>query len=132
VREKKVTCVSLFVRGRIERRGNAMLGGILLGGRIKSFILVFGLVILGVAGFGQDVTAATTRTYTVDADFDEGILVGVEHETTDHQLQLSQELVTLPFHLGSELSGHGFQSRYGDGEGIGTVSDRPIRFTFRG
>lgn len=36
-------------------------------------------------------------TYTSDADFDEGILVGVEHETTPDQLQLSTEHVTLPF-----------------------------------
>ena len=37
------------------------------------------------------------RTYTTNADFDEGILVGVEHETVPDQLQLSKELVTLPF-----------------------------------
>ncbi len=39
----------------------------------------------------------TGRTYTVDADFDEGTLVGVEHETVHDQLQLSKESVTLPF-----------------------------------
>jgi streptogramin lyase len=37
------------------------------------------------------------RTYTVDADFDEGVLVGVEHETVHDQLQLSQTPVILPF-----------------------------------
>lgn len=37
------------------------------------------------------------RTYTTDADFDEGTLVGVEHETTHDQLQLSKTAVTLPF-----------------------------------
>ncbi|MFX1441411.1 MAG: hypothetical protein ACFFFD_14290 [Promethearchaeota archaeon] len=39
----------------------------------------------------------TSRTYTLDADFDEGTLIGVEHETVHDQLQLSQEQVTLPF-----------------------------------
>lgn len=39
----------------------------------------------------------TSRTYTLDADFDEGVLVGVEHDTIHDQLQLSEEDVTLPF-----------------------------------
>ncbi|MFC1634239.1 hypothetical protein ACFL5Z_05305 [Planctomycetota bacterium] len=39
----------------------------------------------------------SARTYTTDADFDEGALVGVEHETVHDQLQLSKEAVTLPF-----------------------------------
>ena len=39
----------------------------------------------------------TSRTYTLDADFDEGTLIGVEHETVHDQLQLSKEHVTLPF-----------------------------------
>jgi len=34
--------------------------------------------------------------YTFDADFDEGTLVGVEHETVHDQLQLSREVTTLP------------------------------------
>ena len=38
-----------------------------------------------------------SRTYTLDADFDEGTFVGVEHETVHDQLQLSKEHVTLPF-----------------------------------
>jgi streptogramin lyase len=38
-----------------------------------------------------------SRTYTLDADFDEGILVGVEHETVHDQLQLSKQVTTLPF-----------------------------------
>jgi uncharacterized repeat protein (TIGR01451 family) len=37
------------------------------------------------------------RTYTTDADFDEGILAGVEHETVHDQLQLSKNVTTLPF-----------------------------------
>ena len=38
-----------------------------------------------------------SRIYTVDADFEEGTLVGVEHETVHNQLQLSKKNVTLPF-----------------------------------
>lgn len=37
------------------------------------------------------------RTYTLDADFDEGALVGVEHETVHDQLQLTQSSATFPF-----------------------------------
>ncbi|MEA1865467.1 MAG: hypothetical protein U9N46_09825 [Euryarchaeota archaeon] len=37
-----------------------------------------------------------SRTYTLDADFDEGTLVGVEHETVHDQLQLSEEITTYP------------------------------------
>jgi len=39
---------------------------------------------------------ARSRTYTLDADFDEGIYVGVEHEIVHDQLQLSKEATTLP------------------------------------
>jgi len=39
----------------------------------------------------------SSRTYTYDADFDEGVLVGLEHDTVHDQLQLSKEHVTLPF-----------------------------------
>jgi len=38
-----------------------------------------------------------SKTYTLDADFDEGTLIGVEHDTVHDQLQLSQEVTTLPF-----------------------------------
>lgn len=36
-------------------------------------------------------------TYTTDAEFNEGTLVGVEHETVHDQLQLSKKSVILPF-----------------------------------
>ena len=39
----------------------------------------------------------SSRTYTLDADFDEGALVGTEHETVHDQLQLNQTATTLPF-----------------------------------
>ena len=38
-----------------------------------------------------------TETYTLDADFDLGVLDGVEYTTVHDQLQLSQEQTTLPF-----------------------------------
>jgi len=48
-------------------------------------------------GVGSVHASVCSRTYTLDADFDEGVLVGVEHETVHDQLQLSEEPVTLPF-----------------------------------
>jgi hypothetical protein len=54
-----------------------------------------------IASFLAVVPTATafvpSRTYTVDADFDEGTLVRVEHETVHDQLQLSNESGALPF-----------------------------------
>jgi streptogramin lyase len=38
-----------------------------------------------------------SRTYTLDGDFDEGVFVGVEHETMHNQLQLTETATTLPF-----------------------------------
>lgn len=38
-----------------------------------------------------------SKTYTIDVDFDEGDLVGVEHDTVHDQLQLSEENIVLPF-----------------------------------
>lgn len=38
----------------------------------------------------------TARTYTLDADFDEGTLIGVEHTTVHDQLQLSGTVTTFP------------------------------------
>ena len=41
---------------------------------------------------------ATKRTYTTNADFDEGILYGIEHDTVSHQLQLLEgEVTNLPY-----------------------------------
>ena len=40
---------------------------------------------------------AGSRLYTLDADFDEGVLDGVEHDTVPDQLQLSVVQSTLPF-----------------------------------
>jgi len=40
---------------------------------------------------------AATKVYTSDADFDMGVMDGVEHSTTPNQLQLSVQGSTLPF-----------------------------------
>ncbi len=67
-------------------------------GTFMSLILTFGLIALGSVVFGVNVEA-TGRTYTTDADFDEGTLVGVEVVGTGvpARLQLSKVTTTLPF-----------------------------------
>jgi len=51
---------------------------------------------VGVIALQASVAYAGTQTYTVDADFDLGVMVGVEHSTPD-QLQLSTVASVLPF-----------------------------------
>ena len=41
--------------------------------------------------------AAAVRTYTTDADFDEGVLIGVQHEAVHDQLQPSTRPMMMPF-----------------------------------
>ncbi len=69
--------------------------------KIMRKILVFGMVFL-LAAMQLLVTpnasgVVTSKTYTLDADFDEGTLLGVEHDTVHDQLQLSKESGILPF-----------------------------------
>jgi len=45
----------------------------------------------------DDITYDYLRTYTINSDFDEGELVGLEHDTIPDQLQLSEEQEILPF-----------------------------------
>jgi len=59
--------------------------------------LVMVATVFWVAAPANVSASVSTRTYTLDADFDEGILAGVEHETVHDQLQLSEEVTTLPF-----------------------------------
>jgi len=61
------------------------------------FTLVAILTALIILSLANPSMAVTSRTYTLDADFDEGTLVGVEHETVHNQLQLSNNSTTLPF-----------------------------------
>lgn len=57
-------------------------------------LLVAGLV-LSLGGTGA--ASAASATYTTDADFDLGTLVGLEHDTVHDQLQLTSSPVALPF-----------------------------------
>lgn len=61
--------------------------------RLGFFIILF-VVLIALTG---SASAIPGRTYTVDADFDEGVLFSVEHETVHDQLQLSSQTTTFPF-----------------------------------
>lgn len=68
----------------------------------RSLLLLLSLVIListlSILVLSSNIGATiSSRTYTDNADFDEGALAGVEHETVANQLQLSKDQVTLPF-----------------------------------
>ncbi|MBC2696322.1 MAG: hypothetical protein HF982_13810 [Desulfobacteraceae bacterium] len=69
--------------------------------KTNCFGFLFIVAILALACISVGYTSANAivceRTYTENADFDEGVLAGVEHETVHDQLQLSTDLVTLPF-----------------------------------
>jgi len=62
---------------------------------LLAFVLLFSTFALIHPVIGSPLI--TSRTYTLDADFDEGVLVGVEHDTTHDQLQLSEEHVVPPY-----------------------------------
>lgn len=71
-----------------------------IGGNKKRFAKAFFVVIAVVSIFmvSQISNAVEPcRLYDLDSDFDEGILVGVEHDTVHNQLQLTQEPLILPF-----------------------------------
>lgn len=64
----------------------------------KASALTFSLVmLLAIFATVPSAQAASEMTYTLDADFDEGILNNVEYDTVHDQLQLSENLVSLPF-----------------------------------
>lgn len=64
----------------------------------KASSLTFSLVmLLAIFATVPSAQAASEKIYTFDDDFDTGTLVGVEHETVDDQLQLSEKPVILPF-----------------------------------
>ncbi|MCZ7405877.1 MAG: PKD domain-containing protein [Candidatus Methanoperedens sp.] len=66
--------------------------------RKKASALAFSLVmVIAIFASVPSAMAASEKTYTLDADFDAGTLVGVEHDTVPDQLQLSKEQTTLPF-----------------------------------
>ncbi|MEM2614823.1 MAG: hypothetical protein QXO15_11480 [Nitrososphaerota archaeon] len=68
--------------------------------KVLTVAVVFMLLISSLSVLAQRCQAhpvVTKRTYTSDADFDEGVLVGVEHESVHDQLQLSKEVTTFPY-----------------------------------
>ncbi|MBU3966209.1 MAG: PEF-CTERM sorting domain-containing protein [Euryarchaeota archaeon] len=65
--------------------------------RIISKAITLLLVGIIVSSMAYPAVAALSRTYTLDADFDEGTLVGVEHTSVADQLQLSKTPSALPF-----------------------------------
>ena len=56
-----------------------------------SLVMFLGLIALPVQADDS------SYTYTLNDDFDEGTLSGVEYDTVPDQLQLSEQSVTLPF-----------------------------------
>ena len=68
-----------------------------MGSRTGFLATVAVVVVVALGAAATTGEAAASRTYTVDADFEEGVLVGVEHDTVHDQLQLSQAMTTLPF-----------------------------------
>ena len=67
---------------------------------IRRKVSAFGfslVTILAIFALMPSTQAVYEKTYTSDVDFDEGIFVGVEHDTVHDQLQLSKKQTTLPF-----------------------------------
>ena len=61
-------------------------------------MVLIGMLIAGILIISSAFPAsAVSITYTTDADFDDGTLVGLEHNTTDNQLQLSKISTAFPF-----------------------------------
>ena len=68
-------------------------------GRRRSVVvglLVLSLSVLGLTGARAAVTG-TDKTYTLNADFDQGTLVNVNHDAVPDQLQLNEQTSTFPF-----------------------------------
>lgn len=60
-------------------------------------VLLTALMITSIFAMMPAMALESSKVYTLDADFDEGTLVGVEHDTVSDQLQLSTKSTTLPF-----------------------------------
>ena len=65
--------------------------------KIAGILFLILILCLGVVLPATASPLVSSRTYTSDADFDEGVLVGLEHETVHDQLQLDKTQHTLPF-----------------------------------
>jgi streptogramin lyase len=62
-----------------------------------AIVVLLVILLTCISTIQQSSALVTSRTYTLDADFDQGVLVGVEHDAVLDQLQLSKEYTTLPF-----------------------------------
>jgi hypothetical protein len=65
--------------------------------RRRVAIVVAAVIVVSLLAVMPATAIVSSRIYTVDADFDEGTLVGVEYETVPNQLQLNNTSTTLPF-----------------------------------
>lgn len=60
-------------------------------------VFLTALMITSIFAMMPAMALESSKTYTLDADFDQGTLVGLEHDTVHDQLQLSTESAALPF-----------------------------------
>ncbi len=60
-------------------------------------IFIAAVMVVSLLAVMPATAVVSSRTYTLDADFDEGMLVGAEHETVHDQLQLNKTATALPF-----------------------------------
>ncbi len=63
--------------------------------RLTTLTVLMLVVIISLAN--PAMAAASPKEYTLNDDFDEGALVGLEHNTVEDQLQLTEEATTFPF-----------------------------------
>jgi hypothetical protein len=67
-------------------------------GKLRVIALMVALVFLaGSSTLWAEDCNCENRTYTIDADFDEGTLVNVNHEESNDQLQLDSEAAPFSF-----------------------------------
>ncbi|MFX1300789.1 MAG: PKD domain-containing protein [Promethearchaeota archaeon] len=104
--------------------------------KIASIMFLLLILCLGVVLPATASPLVSSQTYTSDDDFDQGVLVGLEHETVHDQLQLDKTQHTLPF-IWVPNSNEGTVSKYDTATGneLGryrtgpTTSGNPSRTT---
>lgn len=92
-------------------------------------ILGFALLVMALClnnALAAVVQPPNVKIYTVDKDFDEGTLVGVEHITVHDQLQLSKTTTTLPFIWIPNLDGTVSKLNTVTGEKLGRYRIAPL------
>lgn len=66
------------------------------------------------------------KVYTIDQDFDEGTMIGVQHDTVHDQLQLSTEISTFPFIWVPNMEGTISKVSTEDGKELGRYRVSPL------